>query len=282
MSTSSLNRELYDNPGTSMDGAPVSAGAPPEALSKDREDREHRERREHSEHRENGDSQIHLVTAPTVQNVLFVEALSQIAAPVLHHSISKIASDEGRAELQDRDLLLVDLAYLGAQTAGDAIAEYALSRYATVAVFNAARDLDSAARCVSLGVRGIFYADDPPNLIFKGVRTVLEGAVWIERDALYHAATYQHPPERDGESEPAAEPPEPVQEDEVHSGNGESALTPREREILGLISTGATNAEIAEELFITTSTVKSHIYNAFRKIHASNRLQAALWVAQKM
>lgn len=59
-------------------------------------------------------------------------------------------------------------------------------------------------------------------------------------------------------------------------------LTLREREILLLIAGGATNQVIAESLCISPFTVKTHIYKIFKKIRASNRVQAALWAAKNL
>ena len=61
-----------------------------------------------------------------------------------------------------------------------------------------------------------------------------------------------------------------------------SILTPREIEILSLVAIGAKNEEIAEKLYISSNTVKTHIYNIFKKIDVPNRLQAALWAAKNL
>ncbi|NLD20753.1 MAG: helix-turn-helix transcriptional regulator [Clostridiales bacterium] len=49
-------------------------------------------------------------------------------------------------------------------------------------------------------------------------------------------------------------------------------LTPREKEFIELIYSGKSNKEIAEVLFLSESTVKTHIYNIFRKMDAKNRV----------
>ena len=70
-----------------------------------------------------------------------------------------------------------------------------------------------------------------------------------------------------------------------HNSNSKkdlSTLTRREIEILSMLAVGATNEEIAEALFISPNTVKTHIYNIFKKIHVPNRLQAALWAAKNL
>jgi LuxR family transcriptional regulator of csgAB operon len=59
-------------------------------------------------------------------------------------------------------------------------------------------------------------------------------------------------------------------------------LTSREQEILKLIARGVTNDEIADLLFISRHTVKTHLYNIFKKINVPNRLQAALWAAKNL
>ena len=51
-------------------------------------------------------------------------------------------------------------------------------------------------------------------------------------------------------------------------------LTPREADVLRAIAAGQSNAEIAEALFISEATVKSHINHLFAKIHARNRAEA--------
>ncbi|MEU0568676.1 response regulator transcription factor [Nonomuraea sp. NPDC005983] len=56
-------------------------------------------------------------------------------------------------------------------------------------------------------------------------------------------------------------------------------LTAREAEVLGLIARGLSNQEIAGVLFIGEATVKTHINNAFAKIHVRNRVEATRYAA---
>jgi NarL family two-component system response regulator LiaR len=54
-------------------------------------------------------------------------------------------------------------------------------------------------------------------------------------------------------------------------------LTNREREVLMLISQGKSNQEIADELFITLKTVKTHVSNILSKLEVEDRTQAAIY-----
>ncbi len=53
-------------------------------------------------------------------------------------------------------------------------------------------------------------------------------------------------------------------------------LSERELEVLQWLTSGASNREIGQQLYITESTVKRHVYNIFGKLNVRNRTQAAL------
>jgi len=55
-------------------------------------------------------------------------------------------------------------------------------------------------------------------------------------------------------------------------------LTPAEANVLGLLSNGLTNEQIAEKLFVSPATVRTHVYNLFRKLGVRSRVQATLLV----
>ncbi len=57
-------------------------------------------------------------------------------------------------------------------------------------------------------------------------------------------------------------------------------LTERETEVLELLARGKANKQIARELFVATSTVKTHVNNLYRKLGISSRTQAALYAAR--
>ncbi len=71
---------------------------------------------------------------------------------------------------------------------------------------------------------------------------------------------------------------------EVRSGASasppDSALSPREREILRHLAKGASNKEIARTLDVAESTVKIHVQHILRKLGLASRLQAAVWAIE--
>lgn len=61
----------------------------------------------------------------------------------------------------------------------------------------------------------------------------------------------------------------------LNGSNGIGTLTPREKEVLALISRRMTNREIAEELVLEVGTVKNHVHNLLNKLEVDNRYEAA-------
>ncbi len=132
-----------------------------------------------------------------------------------------------------------------------------------MAVFNLIRGLKIEKELVERGIRGIFYAHDRPDHLKRGVRALLEGETWITREVMSKFI------------------PE-AREAKRLSANEKSVLSNREIEILGLVAQGSLNVEIAQKLFISRHTVKSHLYNIYKKIEVTNRLEAALWANENL
>jgi LuxR family transcriptional regulator of csgAB operon len=123
-----------------------------------------------------------------------------------------------------------------------------------VALFNVFRDQGIEQSCVPEGIRGFFYEED---------QAVRDGDWWLPRDVMIKCIL------------------EGTDED-VSSRRGGEILTHRQTEILAQVAVGASNDEIAENLSVSPHTVKTHLYNIFKKINVTNRLQAALWAAKHL
>ena len=101
------------------------------------------------------------------------------------------------------------------------------------------------------------------KLFLKGISAIFGHEVWVSREILLRSAM-------GGKRKKRAA----IQE--------KTGLSVREIEILVLLSSGMQNEEIAQKLFISPNTVKTHLYNIFKKINVPNRLQATLWVAKNL
>jgi len=136
-------------------------------------------------------------------------------------------------------------------------------RHYLVVLFNVKPSAGIEELSLEIGVKGFFYSDDPTERVVKGVQMIFGGELWVSREILSKSYAKSRKGER------------PI----LKKNN---PLTDRETEILSLISAGAKNDQIAEELCISPNTVKTHIYNIFKKIRVPNRLQAALWAVKNL
>lgn len=132
-----------------------------------------------------------------------------------------------------------------------------------LAAFNL-RDEDHAADLMAaFHLQGVFYRKDDLLLICKGISKLIEGDLWMSRSLMSRLIGFYRQQQRNAYR--------PV-----------CGLTHREMEIISLLSTGASNTEIADKLFVSEHTVKSHLYNIFRKIKVHNRIQAMNWARQNL
>ena len=111
------------------------------------------------------------------------------------------------------------------------------------------------------GAKGYLSKNVSISDLIKAIQAVHKGELWVERKLM--AKFF--------DKEAIAEPKE-----ESRAGKPKMVLTPREKEILSILTTGCTNKEIAKALFISEKTVKSHLNSIFRKLNVTRRLQAIL------
>lgn len=129
------------------------------------------------------------------------------------------------------------------------------------ALFNLGVGLTIEPAAIRVGFRGFFYQDDQLPFIVKGIRALLNDEYWISRRLLADFLATHNVVEQHTVSYPE--------------------LSQREAEILGLLVQGGSNRALADQLFISIPTVKTHLCNIFRKINVTNRLQAIRWAENK-
>ncbi len=110
------------------------------------------------------------------------------------------------------------------------------------------------------GARGFLLKDADQELLTQAIHAAATG------DALVAPNVTARLLQTFARSERPSVPPQPI-----------DPLTPREEEVLTEVARGKTNTEIAEDLFISHSTVKTHIARLMTKIDARNRVEVAIW-----
>jgi DNA-binding NarL/FixJ family response regulator len=122
-------------------------------------------------------------------------------------------------------------------------------------------DLDEYVHgALKAGARGFLLKDAGPELLVQAIRAAANGDALIAPSVTARLlATFSNP--RAGR--PPAQPIEP--------------LTDREEQVLVTVARGRTNAEIADELHISLSTVKAHLASMMTKLSARNRVELAMW-----
>jgi DNA-binding NarL/FixJ family response regulator len=117
------------------------------------------------------------------------------------------------------------------------------------------------------GVRGFFRFEQGVEQLIKCIRVVDRGEIWLEAEinTLVFEEVFKRFRQRD------------VIQPLTHLNSAKlDILSPREMQILELISHSMTNEEIADKLFISSKTVKTHLRNIFMKAEIRNRVEAAL------
>ena len=121
-------------------------------------------------------------------------------------------------------------------------------------------DLDEyVMTAIRNGASGFLLKDAGPALLIEAVRSAAAGDALVAPDITMRLLRHFAAQERPGAPLPTVE------------------LTAREEEIVRAVSRGRTNAEIGAELFISLSTVKTHISNVQTKLGVRNRVEIASW-----
>lgn len=117
---------------------------------------------------------------------------------------------------------------------------------------------------LSAGASGFLLKDAAPQELATAIRTVASGAGYLDVKVTRRVI------------EQFGGRPLGTVRDDPRLGR----LTPRERDVLGLIARGMSNAEIAVELFLSEGTVKTHVRHLLDKLEVRDRAQAAVFAYQ--
>jgi two-component system response regulator DegU len=130
----------------------------------------------------------------------------------------------------------------------------------------AATDDDMVLQALKAGAKGYLSKNTSMTSLMRAIKAVHQGELWVERKLIakfFDSETTGDSGRKDAQTKK------------------KESLTPREVEVLHLLTNGSTNKEIAEALFISEKTVKSHLNSIFKKLNVSRRLQAILYAIKQ-
>ena len=163
------------------------------------------------------------------------------------------------------DIILMDISMPGVDglTATRQIKEEI--PYVRIVMLTVEEEDQSLFEAVKSGAQGYLLKKIEPQALFGTLRGVARGEASISR-----AMAGKLLDEFSRQANARAIPATPNQE-----------LTPREREVLELVTQGKANKEIAAAISIAENTVKNHLKNILEKLHLENRVQAATYALRK-
>jgi two-component system nitrate/nitrite response regulator NarL len=167
-----------------------------------------------------------------------------------------------RAEATPRlkvDLVLLDL-YMPGMEDGHGISAVVTALPETpVALMSGGAGTQDVKQAIAAGARGFLPKTMASELFAMAISMILAGGTYIPAEMMQDTTAASN----DGRPNSA-------------SGNGFAAsLSPRERQVLVRLSSGASNKEIGRDLSLAEVTVKLHVRQILRKINARNRSEAA-------
>ena len=167
--------------------------------------------------------------------------------------------DQVRQALSENDqidLLLLDLLMPGMEGAAGIKSIRESWPDIPIIVVSVNEDIQSIRQSLSAGAAGYIPKTSTPNVTVSAIKLVIEGGVYIPPHVLNLDETTN--------SQTA------IQQTPVQDG----VLTRRQLEVMELIKTGKSNNTIAEELGLSTGTVKMHVSGIFKKLNATSRTEA--------
>jgi DNA-binding NarL/FixJ family response regulator len=170
-------------------------------------------------------------------------------------------AEEGLAEASRLlpDVVLMDLVMPGGGAVEAIAAIRGLSPAPRLVVLTSFSSDDQVLPAVRAGASGYVMKDAPPAEVEAAVRAVHRGGVVLAPQA---ASTVMGEVARG------------------HAAPGADELTRRERDVLGLLARGLSNRELAEALFVSEKTVKTHVSSILSKLGLADRTQAALFAVR--
>lgn len=139
----------------------------------------------------------------------------------------------------------------------------------SVLILTAHDNPDYMLEAVQAGAAGFLLKESALQHVASAVRTLMNGEPLLDQELAVRLLRRLSPQVEEAGSREA-------QVDEELRAKMLEALTDRELEILDLLSSGMSNQQIAQQLFLSLSTVKTHVHRIISKLEVSDRTQAAV------
>lgn len=124
------------------------------------------------------------------------------------------------------------------------------------------KDETTILKTLKAGAKGYLSKNSTIPSLIKAIHTVYRDELWVERKFVARYFSGEISSALDQESQQLEK---------------KNAFTEREQDVINLLVKGSTNKEIAQNLFISEKTVKSHLNKIFKKLNVSRRLEAILY-----
>ncbi|MBA4176944.1 MAG: DNA-binding response regulator [Leptothrix sp. (in: Bacteria)] len=228
------------------------------------------------------------MTAPALVRVLVVDdhtlfrrGLIALLSADTRFEVVAEAGDAGealrRAAESQPDVVLLDNHLPGVKGVDALAGLRAAAPLARVLMLTVSEDERDLAAALRGGARGYLLKTlDSEMLASALLRTVAGESVVSPEMTSKLVNAFQTLGQEAAPAARAEEAPAAGDSDLIHS------LSPRERQILGHIATGASNKEIARALDIAETTVKIHVQHILRKLNLSSRVQAAVYATGRL
>ncbi|HEX6591338.1 MAG TPA: response regulator transcription factor [Moraxellaceae bacterium] len=201
---------------------------------------------------------IIMVGKPDLQTDLLLGLIRQNITP----DCCLLGEDELPLAVDAHTLYILDLAVLDPYACASALNTLNPLGKLCAALINVGSGTSQVRLAALPGVRGLFPQQASAEEFLRGIKAILTGEYWLPRHVLCAHL------EQTRQLRPA------------QSFANAIKLSPKERQILGLLTQGCSNDAIADRLAISPHTVKTHFYNLYRKLQVRNRVQAATWAQQ--
>jgi DNA-binding NarL/FixJ family response regulator len=174
-------------------------------------------------------------------------------------AIEQLEALQGAEQLPDVVLMDIRMPVMGGVEATRLIRQQ--FRDIKILILTTFSDTQYVAEALRLGAKGYLLKDTPAEELAKAIRSIYQGYTQfgpgIMEKVIAQVATT--------EPNKSEEPP-----------TGLLELTAREREVLRMIASGASNREIARSLFLSEGTVRNHISHILTRLNVRDRTQAAI------